>query len=407
MYECGFGDCFRLETGQNQETGQNDLYVDFGIHTASWTRKERERRFDYIISEMKEKKDFLLSHYHEDHFNGAMYMAKNSSERFTNVYIPDVWDMTGKTAYVVSLILLRGIFTRSIISGENTIIDFLEMICNKHARVHFISRGVKFQNDQYIALWPEKDYVNRRAQRIFYEIQNRVGQINLIGIERIANSLNEIVINMSETGNDNHSGRFNELREQYARVQRDFDEVYGGNYDKNIQYKLTKFGNEISIVFQNYQADRNVLFTGDFGKKENWSFIERNVDGKVDMHSYYEVIKVPHHGTESYYHDFTAKMDEHSTLIIPNGYINRGKSWYVCEGYKRDSLKKYNRTVCAGHSTCLKPICPKGNYIYRECVYEGGCILGGKCGEKYEFCNKCKYLKCKTLGKQPIRHIDI
>lgn len=86
MYECGFGDCFRLETGQNQETGQNDLYVDFGIHTASWTRKERERRFDYIISEMKEKKDFLLSHYHEDHFNGAMYMAKNSSERFTNVY---------------------------------------------------------------------------------------------------------------------------------------------------------------------------------------------------------------------------------------------------------------------------------------------------------------------------------
>lgn len=32
MYECGFGDCFRL-----REANQVDLYVDFGIHSSSWS----------------------------------------------------------------------------------------------------------------------------------------------------------------------------------------------------------------------------------------------------------------------------------------------------------------------------------------------------------------------------------
>ena len=104
-------------------------------------------------------------------------------------------------------------------------------------------------------------------------------------------------------------------------AQRTFDDLYGYNYDNNVQYRLTRFGNEISIVFQNFKADRNILFTGDFGKKMNWSFIEKNRDGLVKLHSCYDVIKIPHHGTDSYYHSFLKRIQATSELMIPNGYI--------------------------------------------------------------------------------------
>lgn len=359
MYECGFGDCFRL-----REENLDDLYVDFGIHTSSWSGNDRINRFDGIIAEMEEDKDFLLTHYHDDHFNGAIYMATNTPHRFNNVYISDVWNMP-ESVYVTSLTLLRGIFTRSVILGENTIIDFLETICTRRSRIHFISRGVRFHNDQYIALWPERNCVARKAQRIFEELQDELGEENLERIERIANRLNALVTaleNNTDSVIEPYVDRFNELREEYLAAQRTFDNLYGKNYDNNVQYRLTKFGNEISIVFQNYQADRSVLFTGDFGKKRNWLFIENNRDGLVGMHNYYEVIKLPHHGTDSYYHSFVGRVQATSTLMIPNGYIKQ--NWYVSSIYKMDSVAIRNRTVCAHNISCLRCACPRGRCIY-------------------------------------------
>lgn len=359
MYECGFGDCFRL-----RENNQVDLYVDFGIHKNSWSGNDKINRFDGIIADMAKEKDFLLTHYHDDHFNGAVYMANNTPHRFKNVYISDVWNMPG-SVYVTSLTLLRGIFTRSVILGQNTIIDFLESICTGDSRIHFISRGMKFHDDRYIALWPEKNYVAKRAQRMFEDLQSKLGQENTERIERMANQLNVLVVAMANGSYDFYTvntSQFNELREDYLSIQETFDHLYGTGYDKGIQYKLTKFGNEISIVFQNYKGNRNVLFTGDFGKKRNWSFIENNRDGFVDMHSYYEVMKLPHHGTGSYYHSFAGRIKDTSTLLIPNGYIKQ--KWYVDSKYKLDFAAVKNKTVCAHNRTCKRPACPKGRCIY-------------------------------------------
>ena len=293
-------------------------------------------------------------------------MATNTPHRFNNVYISDVWNMTG-SVYVTSLTLLRGIFTKSVIIGKNTIIDFLETICTRKSRIHFISRGVKFHNNQYIALWPEKKYVLKRARKIFEKLQTNLGRSNLERVQRIANRLNTLVVALANSDGgiaEEYLVQFNELREEYYNVQNIFDDLYGNDYDNNIQYKLTKFGNEISIVFQNYQADRNVLFTGDFGKKRNWLFIEKNQDGLVKMHPYYEVIKVPHHGTASYYHSFLGKIQSTSIFMISNGCINQ--PWYVSPQYKKDSLCIRNRTICASNIKCSTSFCPKGKCIYPD-----------------------------------------
>lgn len=359
MYECGFGDCFRL-----REDNQVDLYVDFGIHRNSWSRNDKINRYDGIIADMADQKDFLLTHYHDDHFNGALYMAYNTSHRFSEVYISDVWNMPG-SVYVTSLTLLRGIFTRSVIPGQNTIIDFLESICTRNSKIHFISRGVKFHNDQYIALWPEKNYAAQKAQRMFEDLRGQLGGGYLDRIERLANRLNALVVAMADGSEFVYSVRrdqFDDLREEYLSVQESFDDQYATVYAKDIQYKLTQFGNEISIVFQNYKNDRNVLFTGDFGKSRNWAFIENNKDGLADMHPYYEIVKLPHHGTDPYYHPFQGRIKDTSTILIPNGYSKQ--KWYVSSRYQTDFTMVKNKTVCAHDMTCQTPVCPKGRKIY-------------------------------------------
>lgn len=150
-----------------------------------------------------------------------------------------------------------------------------------------------------------------------------------------------------------------------------FDYIDGKVYYNNIQYKLSKFGNEISIVFQNYKTNRNILFTGDFGKEKNWAFIEENQDGIIDLHSYYDVIKIPHHGTSSYYHSFINRMTSDSKLLIPNGYINR--PWNVSPKYHTDAINKKSETIRACNKTCPKPqksSCPKCICICPNLYYD-------------------------------------
>lgn len=263
------------------------------------------------------------------------------------------------------MILLRGIFTKSVIAENRTVIDFLESICKNNSRIYFISRGDKFHNNQYIALWPEKNYVARKAHNIFNRLRNELGGENLERIEEIATQLNELVVAMAQDDNERteeYISTFNELRQEYNIVQRDFDISYEDTYRRKIQYKLTKFGNEISIVFQNYEASRNVLFTGDFGKKRNWKTLKNNKDGLVNMYSHYDVIKIPHHGTRNYYYDFKDKINDTSVLMIPNGRISG--SWYVDAQYSRDSRSTGNRTICAHCMACMIPVCPR-----RRCVY--------------------------------------
>ena len=71
MYECGFGDCFRL-----REANQVDLYVDFGIHSSSWSGNDKTNRFDNVIADMNEKKDFLCLSYRGCHRSAAAFLCR-------------------------------------------------------------------------------------------------------------------------------------------------------------------------------------------------------------------------------------------------------------------------------------------------------------------------------------------
>lgn len=87
MYNCGFGDCFRIMT-----TSERNLFVDFG----------GDKR--QAINDIGKESALLLTHFHEDHFKNAMNIGARDN-KFREVYIPDVWDVQTCTD-VVALLLL-------------------------------------------------------------------------------------------------------------------------------------------------------------------------------------------------------------------------------------------------------------------------------------------------------------
>lgn len=418
MYDCKFGDCFRL-----MEQDEVDLYVDFGIHPfcgAKW----RDAQFARIIDDMPDEMDFLLTHYHADHFSGAVYMAKNTNKRFRNVYIPNVWDYS-ESIDIIMLLLLRGFYSKFTMNQNLTLFDFLWSICKMDSRIYFLSRGVKFRNHQYVTLWPSLDFVSDNTKDIMMKIRTHFQQEDLEQLEKIAEELRNLVRRMREGDYDKEDiiKELNALKWDYTSLTGRMTSSSLSNHYIN---KLNKLGNDISVVFQNdkdfsegnmtitfggskeyvagifntirneytessciggvqgglwyldnkqedfskdgeeYQIglevvnQRNILFTGDLS--ENWENIIDNIDKVVEMHSKYHVIKIPHHGTDRTYHYFGDMMTSESVALIPNGGKVR-KGWGVSEKYRNDFIQVRNRTVCAG-AHCQSPFCPRGMCIH-------------------------------------------
>lgn len=80
---------------------------------------------------------------------------------------------------------------------------------------------------------------------------------------------------------------------------------------------LRQFRHKISLAFQNTgDGELNLLFTGDV-QPQYMRMIAENYDGRIPLHEHYWCIKVPHHGTESHFFDFSRFSPEN--MMIPNG----------------------------------------------------------------------------------------
>ena len=104
MYNCAFGDCFRITKSDAPNRHESVLFVDFGIHklckrNSNEPTNWRSQRYQAIVDDIlgtyplntpHNNVDFLLSHYHYDHYSGLDYLPNNW--KFDNVYIPDVWN---------------------------------------------------------------------------------------------------------------------------------------------------------------------------------------------------------------------------------------------------------------------------------------------------------------------------
>lgn len=342
MFNCYFGDCFRIENNNG-----DSLYVDFGIHANSLTSSRRQKIYKAIIGQMMNgQDDFLLTHYHEDHYSGAVYMMRNKLNQFRNVYIPDIWEING-SIYAIQLTLLRGLIVKSVLQRNLSLIQFLKNICYSSGKIYFVKRGTIIQN-KYITLWPDENYIGKRAEGKLASYEEGEMWERLVSISV---RLQKVVI---EAKNQDRREDRLLLMPEFDRLETDYRNLAEEFKNKiNRTYKLGQFGNEISIIFQNkYIEDRNILFTGDMNGKENWKFIETNKDGKAKMHGKYDVLKIPHHGTKSCYHSFLSRSNSNTIFLIPSGKISRSSSWHIASAYTNDIALLHCAVVCSDNNAC-------------------------------------------------------
>lgn len=354
MYNAQFGDCFLIKNDGSS------LMVDFGIYRRCLTRKvvryvvpsavntstvysstgkpiayDRDCVYKDIIKQISKEtsKNFLLTHYHEDHFSGLLYMYNNQKSvinpNFGIIYLPDVWSYGEVSNKIVSLILLEQLLKKATIGGKITLLELVKYVCKGTHSVKLIKRGSKFEGDRYTALWP--DMVNigyRAATGVIPQIEQTDSSLSkwLNRVEGISAELVELMQNIEEADRlpiQDVDSKCERLTMDANNIAREIESSINADLAlksvvNNAIPKLNDFGNEISIVFHNtWSGEENLLFTGDITKRP-FTLIEKGY-GSLMLHEHYKYIKLPHHGTEPHFYDFGKFRPQY--LMFPNGKV--------------------------------------------------------------------------------------
>lgn len=316
MYNVGFGDCFCLRDRKKS------LLVDFGTSNSRIEGRPRKEAFDVIISDLTtiERKNLLLTHFHLDHLSGLLYMMKKrkSSYEFGKIYLPDVFSTEKMTRTLVLLLLADLVKDSCLPSRQVSLFALVEALAEKPQKVELLSRGKIFE-DKYQALWPDKEVVSAETDEVYERIvENHKDAMEALWI--FAEKLRGIVYSMTEGRQEKPEATEMNVKsfEQEFRIMKSTPEFKNLlDYLNENRVKLREFKHKISIVFQNARdGELNLLFTGDV-QPEHMEMIASNYDGKLPLFEHYWCVKVPYHGTQKYYFDFSEYAPEN--MLISNG----------------------------------------------------------------------------------------
>ena len=319
MYNVGFGDCYCLRDRKKS------LLVDFGTNNSRIEGRPRREIFDLIISDLStiECKNLLLTHFHMDHLSGLLYMMKNkdSSFDFGKIYLPDVFSEEKMSRTLVLLLLADLVKDSCLPSRQVSLFALIDALLERQTQtVELLSRGKIFE-EKYQALWPDTDVTQRETDEVYDLLREKFPEIMDVLLD-FSEKLRQIIWSMTDEGkvlseNNQKNIRAYVYEREFRRIKAlpEFKELLtwlNGN-----QVNLRQFKHKISIVFQNARdGEVNLLFTGDV-QPEHMQMIADNYDGKWPLYEHYWCIKVPHHGTQDHYFNFSEYEPEN--MMISNG----------------------------------------------------------------------------------------
>lgn len=329
MYNVGFGDCFCLRDRKKS------LLVDFGTNNSRIEGRPRKEIFDVIISDLStiNCKNLLLTHFHMDHLSGLLYMMKNkdSSFDFGKIYLPDVFSKSQMSRTLVLLLLADLVKDSCLPSRQVSLFALVDALLGKKQRVELLHRGSLFE-DKYQALWPDTDVIQRETDVVYDKICEDGTRAQVMEtLREFAEKLRKIIWSMTEEAqalSEEEQEKIS-LAYVYDRAFRKIKTMPGFQellaYLNENKVNLRQFKHKISIVFQNARdGELNLLFTGD-AQPEHMRMISQDYDGTLPLYEHYWCIKVPHHGTQEHFFDFSAYEPEN--MLISNGihYANSKK----------------------------------------------------------------------------------
>lgn len=370
VYNAYFGDCIILKDIDDS----SNLLVDFGIHNSSVVSSIYTSKNDLTDSIAKnissrysnKKLSLLITHFHDDHVSGLvhMYQSNNPAYKglFKSIYIANIWDDPFAIAYnllenILLNIQLQGIYLPR---TTTTLFDLLGFLQSSAGTKMLLSRGITFENDKYITLWPPKGKCTIHIPTIFNELGLPSELVNeLLALSEMVCEFvkNRIIDNgtdtLSYTNDANANMNLNDLRTRFVnlaiRLQEYFDndDESKTNYIRKAKEKLHNLNHNYNIVFQNKDSnDDNILFTGDV-KSTHMDEIAKAKD--ITLHPSYKFIKIPHHGTEAHYYDFSSYNPKY--VVITNGKVSaRYADSYKISG-RFGTLNAIH--ICANSNHCI------------------------------------------------------
>ena len=377
MYNVGFGDCFCIRDRKSSllvDFGAANSKIE------GRPRREVFDVIISDLTTIR-KKNLLLTHFHPDHVSGLLYMMRyrRDAYEFEKIYLPDVFSGP-EMKYTLALLLLADVTKKASLPGRRvSLFALAEALCARKVKIDLLSRGSEFEG-KYTALWPDVSEVSRETEEVFNSlIENHENAMT--ELVNIAEEVRELFLSMTEETLEaeekseplsvpedtdgpesslkdprEYSGENEEYTQEKLvlanedagaaiedtaedpeetekervrrlnpeKLEKKFRELQATEEFQALLesaekqgHSLRQFRHKISLAFQNtIDGELNLLFTGDV-HPQYMKMIAENYDGKIQLHEHYWCIKVPHHGTESHFFDFSGFSPEN--MMIPNG----------------------------------------------------------------------------------------
>ena len=377
MYNVGFGDCFCIRDRKSSllvDFGAANSKIE------GRPRREVFDVIISDLTTIR-KKNLLLTHFHPDHVSGLLYMMRyrRDAYEFEKIYLPDVFSGP-EMKYTLALLLLADVTKKASLPGRRvSLFALAEALCARKVKIDLLSRGSEFEGN-YTALWPDVSEVSRETEEVFNSlIENHENAMT--ELVNIAEEVRELFLSMTEETLEaeekseplsvpedtdgpesslkdprEYSGENEEYTQEKLvlanedagaaiedtaedpeetekervrrlnpeKLEKKFRELQATEEFQALLesaekqgHSLRQFRHKISLAFQNtIDGELNLLFTGDV-QPQYMKMIAENYDGKIQLHEHYWCIKVPHHGTESHFFDFSGFSPEN--MMIPNG----------------------------------------------------------------------------------------
>lgn len=371
MYNVGFGDCFCLRNRKD------NLLVDFGTSNSRIGGRPRKEIFDVIISDLTTitQKNLLLTHFHLDHLSGLLYMLKyrSSSYEFGKIYLPDVFSESSMSRTLAVLLLADLAKDSCLPSRQVSLFALVEALRKKPQNIELLSRGKSFEG-KYQTLWPDTGVIKKETDALIEELGEKHAEI-IEKLEGFAEKLRRIVWFMTEQGcscqDELSQCEITKLDEEFREIRNslEFHQLLVTLEER--QMELRQFKHKTSIVFQNMEdGEWNLLFTGDV-QSDHMQMIAQNFDGQFPLYEHYWCVKVPHHGTQTHYFDFSAYTPEN--ILISNG-IYYSSSRKKEKGYRTSAQYGGLFYIGESHMYCSNNDCCEG------------------------FCNGCSCKECDIIS---------
>lgn len=346
VFEMGYGESMLLSYKDEC------LLIDCGSES-----KHKEEYIEYVKLETLayNKRQAMISHFHEDHINGFMKIASEHPHAFEKVYIPHIFTMEHPN--LTDMELIKYFLERKYFRGSRivTLWDLLELLCKNFQRIKLLQRRERafdWGEDYFDVLWPIPE--NLVHPKLADSVKACINIQVMQRVYGLSEQINNSFIMLEEVHGDYPQNNVETIIQSIERAAEDFARLEFTSTVKNQHMRLLKSisqnANKASIVFQNHvpekqqiKCDYSILLTGDVPNTIMKKIAEGTLTPEINLNSEYNIIKAPHHGTDTHYFNFGAYA-LFDNLVISNGETNMRNRGRISRNY--NILRRDYNIVC-------------------------------------------------------------